>query len=64
MEGKYDYDYGFTASVYIKWYSYSSWTFVGMVSTSSGCATKYTYPEEDYTFLSKLEFYYSCIQAP
>jgi hypothetical protein len=61
--------HGFSVSVYVKWYSYSSWVCIGGLDW--GSATCDTYPMNDYLgygidyiFLSKMEFNYGSLEVP
>jgi len=60
MSGKFSYSYGVSASVYVKWYSYSGWSYIGSMD--------YDDPDADITyygdFLSLMEFDYADLTDP
>jgi len=60
MDGRASCYYGITAKVSVKWYSYSSWSVIGEISSGDPNVTNTCYDD----FLSKMEFSYYDIPTP
>ena len=60
MSGKFSYSSGITAYVYVKWYSYSSWSLIGSMESDDADADITYYGD----FLSRMIFYYNDLVNP
>ncbi|MCD6332443.1 MAG: hypothetical protein J7L89_04145 [Bacteroidales bacterium] len=58
MSGKFSYSYGVKAEVWVKWHSYSTWTFIGSIDSKDATITNYG------DFLSLMEFSYYDLVNP